>query len=257
VTGTEAELFARLGAAYDAVFAQEVAATEAQADFLVRALGLRPGQRLLDVGCGPGRHSLALARRGLAVTGLDREGALLDLARRRAAAEGLHVHWVAADARRMPRLGPFAAAICLFASWGYARDPAEDGRVLGGVARNLAPGGRFVLDVPHVAWLEAHPRGRTLSLAGGTAVRERRAFDPATRRLAVHWRVREPAGAWEAELEYRVYGVEELEWMLAATGLVLEAAYGGYDGAPLSASRPRAVVLSRRPVLPLGPAARP
>lgn len=253
MSGAEADIFARVGDAYDRIFAREVGATESQVDFLIHAIGLRPGQRVLDVCCGPGRHSLALARRGFAVTGLDRDATLLDLARRRAADAGLSVRWVEADARQIPRLGPFAAAVCLFASWGYGPEPAEDGRVLAGVGRTLAPGARLALDVPNLPWLEAHPHGSSLSLAGGTAVAERRAFDPATRRLTVHWRVRETGGGWEADLGYRVYGLEEMEWMLAAAGLVLESAHGGYDGAPLSAASPRVLVLARRPVLPLAP----
>ncbi len=247
------ELFARIGEDYDGIFAQEVEQTEAQADFALRVLGLRPGQRVLDVCCGPGRHALALARRGMDVTALDRDGVLLAMGRRRAAAAGLTVRWVEADARRPPRLGVFAGAMCLFASWGYAGDPAEDGLVLAGVARGLAPGARFLLDVPNLTWLAAHPTGRSLSLARGTAVREERRFHPDSRTLDVSWDVRRRGRPrWTTDIRYRVYALEEMEWHLAAAGLVLDAAYGGFDGSSLTAQSPRCVVLSRRPILPGG-----
>ena len=55
--------------------------TEQEVDFLVDALGLEPGMRVLDVGCGPGRHSLALARRGIAVHGVDLSPDFIALAR--------------------------------------------------------------------------------------------------------------------------------------------------------------------------------
>ena len=248
------EIFGRIGEAYDEVFAGEVRHTEAQAEFSMRALGLRPGQRVLDVCCGPGRHCLALARRGLAVTGVDRDPSLLALGRQRARAAGLGVQWVAADARRLPRLGPFHGALCLFTSWGYASEPAGNLRVLSGVAERLLPGARFLLDVPHLPWLTEHPDGQALSVAAGTAVRERRHFEPVSRELRVHWRVRQGGGApWEMEVRYRVHGLEELEWMLASAGMVLEAAYGGFDGSALTTASPRCLLLARRPVLPALP----
>src|SRR5919106_225492 len=55
--------------------------TEQEVRFLVAALGLEPGMRVLDVGCGPGRHALSLARRGLHVVGVDHSRNFLQLAR--------------------------------------------------------------------------------------------------------------------------------------------------------------------------------
>src|SRR5438270_725149 len=55
--------------------------TEREVDFLVDALGLEPGMRVLDVGCGPGRHSLALATRGIDVLGVDLSPEFIELAR--------------------------------------------------------------------------------------------------------------------------------------------------------------------------------
>ncbi len=246
------ELFQRIGEGYDLVFAGEIRRTEEQTDFAMRALGLRPGQRLLDLCCGPGRHCLALARRGLMVTGVDRDPALLALGRQRARAAGLGVQWVAADARHMPRIGPFHGAICMFASWGYAAESAQNLRVLSGVAERLVPGARFLLDVPNLSWLNEHPSGSTLSVVGGTAVRETRRFHADNRELHIHWRVRRGHDApWEMEARYRVHGVDELEWLMAQAGLVLEAAYGDFDGSVLTSGSPRCILLTRRPVLPV------
>ena len=55
--------------------------TEQEVDFLVDALGLTPGTRVLDVGCGPGRHAKALARRGIVVHGVDISHRFVELAR--------------------------------------------------------------------------------------------------------------------------------------------------------------------------------
>src|SRR5262245_47925593 len=54
--------------------------TAQEVSFLVEALGLEPGMRVLDVGCGPGRHALALAGRGIEVVGIDISRRFVDLA---------------------------------------------------------------------------------------------------------------------------------------------------------------------------------
>ena len=54
--------------------------TTQEVDFVVEALGLNAGDRVLDVGCGPGRHAHELARRGLVVHGIDISQRFIDLA---------------------------------------------------------------------------------------------------------------------------------------------------------------------------------
>src|SRR5689334_18972887 len=73
--------------------------TEQEADFLVDALGLTPGGRVLDVGCGPGRHAHALARRGMEVVGVDISAPFVALGR---AAGVAGATFVRGDARGLP-----------------------------------------------------------------------------------------------------------------------------------------------------------
>lgn len=116
--------------------AQEVA-------FLVDALGLEPGMRLLDVGCGPGRHAHALAEQGIEVVGVDISQRFVDLARA-SAPPGATFH--RADARRLTFDGEFDAAISLcqgaFGLTGGPGAPLDgDGEVLQSMARALRSGG--------------------------------------------------------------------------------------------------------------------
>ncbi|MEY3073395.1 MAG: hypothetical protein RLZZ554_69, partial [Actinomycetota bacterium] len=74
--------------------------TVQEVDFLVDELGLTSSTSILDVGCGPGRHSLELARRGFPVTGIDISETFIDIARSTADREGLtNAKFVVADAR--------------------------------------------------------------------------------------------------------------------------------------------------------------
>ncbi len=74
--------------------------TRAEVDFLVDACALAPGMRVLDMGCGPGRHSLEMARRGFRVTGVDFTEQFVAFGQQRAAEEGFpeRAEFVLADA---------------------------------------------------------------------------------------------------------------------------------------------------------------
>jgi 2-polyprenyl-3-methyl-5-hydroxy-6-metoxy-1,4-benzoquinol methylase len=109
-------------------------------------LELEPGASLLDLGCGTGRHSVALAQLGLRVTGLDLSSELLAQARATEAASGLTLRWLQRDMRELDGLGPFDAVVSLYTAFGFLGDE-EDRRVLAAVARVLRPGGCFLLDV--------------------------------------------------------------------------------------------------------------
>jgi SAM-dependent methyltransferase len=115
--------------------------TEQEVDFLVEELGLRPGMRVLDVGCGPGRHAHALASRGVEVVGLDISERFVALARAGAPAGA---SFVRADARTMTYEAEFDAAISL-CQGAFGLVPGEDGEVLRRIVRALRPGARAVI----------------------------------------------------------------------------------------------------------------
>jgi SAM-dependent methyltransferase len=120
--------------------------TEQEVGFLVDELQLRPGMRVLDVGCGPGRHALALARRGIEVVGVDISQRFIDLARASAAAEQLRATFHRADARALEFIDDFDAVISLCQGafglcGGVPGSPIDDDlRVLQGMARAAKPG---------------------------------------------------------------------------------------------------------------------
>lgn len=121
--------------------------TKQEVDFLVPALGLAPGMRVLDVGCGPGRHAHELARRGLRVHGIDISSRFVELARRgapeAATFERLDARAIGDHARFH---GAFDAVICLCqGAFGLMTAEGHDATVLAGMASALRPGGRLAL----------------------------------------------------------------------------------------------------------------
>lgn len=118
--------------------------TEQEVGFLVETLGLAAGDRVLDVGCGPGRHAYALGRRGIEVVGLDVSARFVELAND-GAPDG--VTFQRGDARALSFDGEFDAAVSLcqgaLGLGGPAGALAADRAVLAGMARALRPGGRL------------------------------------------------------------------------------------------------------------------
>lgn len=126
-------------------------ATDVEVAEVWALLGLHPGARLLDVGCGTGRHAVAVAALGVAVTGVDLSSAMLEGARTRAADAGVDIELVEADARQLPEgLEAYDAAICLcegaFCLVADDVEPlAHDRAILTSIYDALRPGGRLVL----------------------------------------------------------------------------------------------------------------
>lgn len=134
--------------------------TDQEVAFLADALALRPGMRVLDVGCGPGRHVHGLARLGLEVVGIDISQRFVEVATRDAPAGATFVR---GDARQMPFDAEFDAAISLcqgaFGLTGGPGAPLDaDGDVLAGIAGTLRPGGVAAVSAFsayfQVRWLE-------------------------------------------------------------------------------------------------------
>ena len=123
--------------------------TEQEVDFLLDVLELEPGSRLLDVGCGPGRHANSLAERGFQVVGIDISRRFVEIAEERAVPGATFLR---ADARELAFDAEFDAIISLcqgaFGLGGPGipgRDPANllaDEQILAGMFRALSPGGR-------------------------------------------------------------------------------------------------------------------
>ena len=127
------------------------------------------GKAALDLCCGPGRHAVPLAQRGMRVTGVDRTPFLLDRARERARLAGVDIELVQSDMRDFGRPGAYDLALSLFTSFGYFEEREDDLRVLRNVRASMKPHGALVIDVISKEWLARHFQPtRSRSLSDGT-----------------------------------------------------------------------------------------
>src|SRR5579864_234495 len=132
--------------------------TEQEIDLLVKSAGLEPNDRILDLCCGQGRHSLELARRGFKnVMGIDRSRYLVRLARKRAKTRGLPVSFHEGDARKFRVPESSVHCVCILGnSFGYFDREEDDIAVLEAVKRALASGGTLVMDLTDGDWMRSH-----------------------------------------------------------------------------------------------------
>ena len=120
--------------------------TVQEIDFLIGALDLTHGMRVLDVGCGPGRHSHELARRGILVHGIDISQEFIDIAQQDAPPGATFERLDARALLESTHLGEFDAVICLCqGAFGLMTANGDDESVVAGMAHSLKIGGRAAI----------------------------------------------------------------------------------------------------------------
>jgi SAM-dependent methyltransferase len=215
--------------------------TEQEVDFLVGALGLTPGMRVLDVGCGPGRHSLSLARRGFAVVGVDHSEEFVRLAREAASHEGLTPTFECADVRDLAHAGEFDATICLCQGGFGLLGGRDEIAVFGRIAATLRAGGRLAVSAFSAAFSLRH-----LEPEAGEE------YDPRTGVLHEIATVKGPDGSDRPfDLWTTCFTGRELELLALGAGLVVKGIHGVSPGA-YAAQAPtldhhELLLLARRP----------
>ncbi|CAN5824667.1 class I SAM-dependent methyltransferase [soil metagenome] len=213
---------------------------------LLKLLEISAGGSVLDLACGWGRHSVELARRGYAVTGLDWSATLLEHARRRSRRAGVDVEWVQADMRELPWTGRFDVVLSLFSSLGYFLSDAEDLRVLRAARQSLRPGGHFVLETMHRDHVVVHYTERDWWEAPGdmTAWVERE-WDAlaGVSHETLRWRREELGG--EKQHAIRIRTATEWLALIAEAGLEPVDCYGDWDETPFTHTSENLVILAK------------
>jgi SAM-dependent methyltransferase len=194
--------------------------TEREADVLARTLAAPPGAELLDVPCGAGRLSLALATRGYQVTGVDWSSEFL--AHARSADVTDVVAWERRDMRDLPWRRRFDGAFCWGNSFGYLDDEGNRD-FLRAVAATLKPGARFVLETPMVLEnLLAHLQDRAWWKVDDIWLLAENEYDPRRSRLDIEYTFVSGGRVDTRRGSHRAYGYRELVDLFERTGFSVE-----------------------------------
>ncbi|MGH2820941.1 MAG: class I SAM-dependent methyltransferase [Actinomycetota bacterium] len=226
----------RLGEAYLRYSFTKHSAREVR--FLIDLLRLRDGARILDVGCGPGRHAVPLAEAGYEITGVDVSRRFLDIAAEAARGAGVSASFFETDARQMPFDAEFDAVISI-CQGAFGLMGKDDSLVLRRMMEAAKPGAPVVVCAFNAYFAIAHPP-------------ERGSFDPDAGIVHERSTIKDPEGAEEAvDLWTSVYTPRELRLLSLGVGLVPEAIWsvepGDFARRAPEVDRPEFLLVARKP----------
>ena len=200
-------------------------ATKEEVEFLIDQFQLPHGASILDMGCGTGRHSVALAQHGFAVTGVDLSEHMLEKARSRAVAANTHVAFIQGDATTFRSEPVFDAAIGLcegaMGLLGQGDDPIErDLTVLQNIHAALKPNGQLIVNALNVF--------RVARKAGHDE--EADTFDVMSQTTLNTIVFETLKGPVEIPCRERMYTPTEFTLMLRVAGFAVKHVWGGTAG---------------------------
>lgn len=208
-----------------------------EAEVIASLLRLRPGDRVLDVACGHGRHLRALGGKGLRLVGIDLDRAYLGLAASpisEAGSPGARETplLVRADQRRLPFGSAFDAAFSWYSSL-FLEDDAGNERALAEVGRVLGPRARLLVQHANPLRLAGEPEARAArDLPGGGRVEESSRFDRASGVETLSRVVTRGDRVLAGTVRLRYYRPTEWERIAARAGLRLRDLAATYPGGP-------------------------
>lgn len=213
-------------------------------DLILDLVALPSGARILDVGCGRGRHAVEFAARGYDVTGLDLSERSLEIATRRAVERDVDVQFVRGDMREPVETDAFDLVVNLFTAFGYFEKAAEHQRAVDAMAAALVSGGVLVQD-----FLNADNVRETLvdrdarSVDGAEIIQERWISD---NRINKEITLKKDGSTHSFIESVALLDPDDFRRMYGEAGLALESMLGDYDGSAHTSSSPRLIMLSRR-----------
>ncbi|RTE11054.1 methyltransferase domain-containing protein [Paenibacillus whitsoniae] len=190
-------------------------------------LHLKKGDKVLDLCCGMGRHSMALEELGYQVTGVDLSETLLNEARKMDTSS--RIQWVRGDMRRIPDIGTYDAVVNLFTSFGYFEDDEENLLVIKEISHHLKPKGKFIIDFLNADYVTNNLVSYSERIDGHVTIREERQIHDffVTKKITIL----EPNQQSRTYREQvKLYGLSDFERMISLANLTIDNVYGHYSG---------------------------
>jgi SAM-dependent methyltransferase len=232
---------------YDFFFSEEKFGHAALNVPKVIQLSGRTSGKLLDLGCGPGRYAVPLAKEGFLVTGVDRTRLLLDRGREYAASKGVEVEWALDDMRRFVRPNTYDLIVSMFTSFGYFEDMRENETVLENVFRSLAPGGVFFIDLAgkEIVARKMQPSGVEI-LANGDVFIERRQIVDDWQKAETEIITINKGQMRRFPIRLWIFSARELRGLLSDAGFRKVKVYGSLDGTPYGPDANRLIAVAEK-----------
>jgi SAM-dependent methyltransferase len=220
--------------------------TRQEADYIQERLRVAAPARILDVPCGGGRHSLALAARGYRMTGVDLSPEFLATARSAAAGREANIEWHQREMRDLPWREEFDGAFSFGNSFAY---DTEEGNAafLKAVANVLKPGARFLLDTSYVTEILLPAlQERGWYQTGDILTLSERRYEPASGRLHVDYIWIRDGRSEKRSMSARLYSYRELVGLLQEAGFTDVEGVSSLTGEPFRLGSRRLLMTATR-----------
>lgn len=212
-----------------------VQGTIGECDFLEHEIGYNKLLKLIDVGCGTGRHSIELSRRGYSVTGIDLSESMLTKARENAKQSGLQIDFLRHDARNLPFESQFDVAIMLCEGGFPLMETDEmNFEILRNVSKSLKGKSKFIFTTLNGLFPLFHSINdfHAEGVVEGNATYDSKHFDLMTLRDYNHTKFVDDSGIEkEIECNERYYLPSEITWLLKTLGFTKIEIFGAKLGA--------------------------
>jgi len=219
---------------------------EKEVEQLISLLNLKTGDTLLDMCCGPGRHSLEFASRGFDVTGVDRTEHYLENARAKAKERNLEIELVHDDARIFERDKSFNAAVLMYTSLGYFENQDENLKVLCNICNSLNAGGKLVVDVMGKEIIARIFRERNWFEMSGIFFLEERKVSKNWSWMESRWIMIKDKERHEFTLSHWMYSASELSEMLKQAGFKSVDIFGNLEQATYDHTAQRLITVATK-----------
>lgn len=214
-------------------------------DFVIRALGLKKNQHILDLGCGGGRHAIRLSGLGYNTTCLDLSSVLLEIAKNKKY-DKCCIRFVKADMRKMPFTNTFDALVSFFTTFGYFKTDDENLKTLKSIESVLKPGGVFFQDYLNKTYVIENLVPFDSKKMQGYEIIQERFYNKKDERIEKKISLIENGKTRNYFESVRLYTLEEMKNLLKKTSLTLQATYGDFDGSDFLENSPRLLLTGRK-----------
>lgn len=230
---------------------KRVEMSETAAGHISTLLQMKPGDSILDLACGFGRHSLPLARLGYKVTGVDLNSRFIAEASGKAEGADTKTRFLCADMREFVERESFDHIIMMYNSFGYFEDPEDDAKVISNCFQSLRHGGRLLLQgTPRELIRTGRPSGQSrywFEEADGTIRLEEATASRDWTWNTTRWIVIKGTDRREYSYGMRLYSTEEYMELLSVHGFSPVVPHGDLGAKPYEKGRDYLTLVAEKP----------
>lgn len=220
---------------------------EKEVNFILKKSKIKKGASVLDLCCGPGRHSLVFAEKGFKTTGVDFSKEYLREAEDKAKAKKLSMLLIKKDMREINFKEKFDLAVNLFTSFGYFIKKSDDLKTLRNLHKALKKGGKLFLDIINGDFIRKNYRHKHWEKIGKDYFLLEKTVLSKDKKTSVNeWIKIKNGKVSSGKFFVRLYGKKDISEILKKAGFKILFFYGNFEGKKLNADKNRLIVLAEK-----------